>query len=157
MVKRTLVVLGILALTLAAATSHGFWTQWPAGGCGPTDCKPLYLPVDCPPVFEGKTIVKTWSFKSVGPCPAPGPACGPAACGKGGFGPGMLCSLATAIATPLDLLFGGCDGVYGCFPDFGGGCGAGGACGPCFGPLTGAVAAIPMALGAPTVMFGSLW
>ncbi len=158
MVKRTVVVLGILVLTLAAATSHGFWDQWPGGGCGPAACQQMYLPVDCPPIFEGKTIVKTWSFKSVGPCPAPGPACGPAACGLSGIGLG-LCSMLAAIATPMDLLFGGCDGVYGCGPNFGGifGGGADGPCGPGYGPLAYAVAAVPMALGAPTVMFGTLW
>ncbi len=95
MVKRTLAVLGILAMTLAAGTSFGFWNSWDCCG-GPADCKPLYLPVDCPtpPV---KTIVKTWAIKIEGPCPAPGAMCGPV-CGRE-RGPG-LCELITAIASP---------------------------------------------------------
>ena len=107
MVKRTVAVLGILALTLAAGTSFAFWGGWDY--CG--DCRPLFLPVDCPtpPI---KTIVKTWAVKIEGPCPAPGPMCGPVCCNKRGPG---LCEIVTAIATPFDWLFGGIDGVYGCF------------------------------------------
>jgi hypothetical protein len=154
MVKRTLLVLSILSLMVfAAGTSNAFWT----GGWGAADeCvqKPLFVPVDCPPFPEAKTIIKTWSVKIEGPCPAPGPiACGPAK--KDGWGPGMLCAMAGVIATPFDFLFGGCDGVYGCFPGMGGG--ADGDCGPCFGPIPRVLATVPMVLGAPTVMFGALW
>ena len=108
MVKRTVAVLGILALTLAAGTCFAFWGAWDRCG-GPADCRPLFLPVDCPtpPI---KTIVKTWAVKIEGPCPAPGPMCGPVCRDRG---PG-LCEIVTAIATPFDWLFGGIDGVYGC-------------------------------------------
>jgi hypothetical protein len=147
MVKRTVAVLGILALTLAAGTSFAFcgpaWASWDS--CAP--CPPLFLPVDCPtpPI---KTIVKTWAVKIEGPCPAPGPACGPVGC-KRGFDP---CAIVTAIASPLDWLFGGIDGVYGCLPDMG----CNGPCGPCYGPLGGILAAVPMVIGEGGV-FGSWW
>ena len=73
MVKRTLVVLGVLSLMLmAAGTSSAFFVGWPGGDCGPS-CKPMYLPVDCP-TPEFKTIVKTWQCKIEGPAPACGPA-----------------------------------------------------------------------------------
>ena len=154
MVKRTLVVLGILALTLAAGTCFAFWGAWDSCG-GPADCKPLYLPVDCPtpPV---KTIVSTWAIKIEGPCPAPGPACGPAMCRDRRPG---LCEIITAIATPFDWLFGGTDGVYGCFNGLGG-CGADGPCGPCYGPLGCALAGLPTVLGTPlgaVGVFGTWW
>ncbi|MBI4965395.1 MAG: hypothetical protein HY913_19115 [Desulfomonile tiedjei] len=155
MVKRTFVVLGVLSLMLMAAGTSFAMFGW-GGGCG-ADCGPMYVPVDCPPVPGFKTIVKTWEAKIEGPCPAP-MACGPAACGDKKWGPGLICSLVAAIATPMDWIFGGCDGVYGCFPGFGGGgCGAGGDCGPCFGPLPCALAAVPMVLGAPSTMFEQLW
>ncbi len=152
MVKRTVAVLGILAMTLAAGTSFAFWNAWDTCG-GPTDCKPLYLPVDCPtpPI---KTIVKTWAIKIEGPCPAPGAACGANACrDRRGLG---ICELVTAIATPFDWLFGGCDGVYGCTG--GGLCGGGGdgPCGPCYGPLGCALAGVPTVLGGAGV-FGTWW
>jgi len=150
MVKRTLVVLGMLSfMIMAAGSSFAFFG---AGGCG-TDCGgPLYVPVDCPPVPGFKTIVKTWEAKIEGPCPAP-MGCAPA-CNDFGLKYGFLCSLVNAIASPFDLLFGGCDGVYGCFGGFGG---KGGACGPFFGPVPGALAAVPMVLGAPTTLFENLW
>jgi len=153
MVKRTVAVLGILAIALTAGTSFAFWGAWDSC-CGPTECKPLYLPVDCPtpPI---KTIVKTWAVKIEGPCPAPGVGCGPVCCDKRGPG---LCEALTALATPLDWLFGGCDGVYGCF---GGLCGGGdGPCGPCYGPLGCALAGLPVVLSAPVFgggLFGTWW
>ena len=67
MVKRTVAVLGILAIALTAGTSFAFWNAWDSCG-GPADCKPLYLPVDCP-TPPMKTIVKTWAVKIEGPCP----------------------------------------------------------------------------------------
>jgi hypothetical protein len=155
MVKRTLAVLGILAMTLAAGTSFGFWNSWDSCG-GPADCKPLYLPVDCPtpPV---KTIVKTWAVKIEGPCPAPGAMCGPVGCReKRGFD---LCCLVNAVATPFDWLFGGIDGVYGCCDGLGG-CGADGPCGPCYGPLGCALAGLPTVIGMPlgsVGVFGTWW
>jgi hypothetical protein len=151
MVKRTLTVLGILTLMVMVNTAGAFlpapWTACEG------NCAPLFVSVDCK-TPEPTTIIKTWAIKIEGPCPAPGMACG-SSCDKGGFSPGMLCSAANAIATPLDFLFGGFDGVYGCF----GGNNAckDSSCGPCFGPIPAVVAAVPMALGAPTVMFGSLW
>ncbi|MEW6533677.1 MAG: hypothetical protein AB1473_22805 [Thermodesulfobacteriota bacterium] len=160
MVKRTLAVLGILSLVvMAAGTSHAF--LFGGGGCGDgVDCgisKPLYVPVDCPPILKSKTIVKKWEMKIVGPCPAPAPACGTTKfagdCKMGLFG-----GLCAAIGMPvLDALFGGFDGVYGCCPGiFGGGCGDG-ECGPWYGPLPAALAAVPMGLGYPTTVFGALW
>ncbi len=48
MVKRTLVVLGILSLmVMTAGTSSAFWAMVAAVvDCGPA--QPMYLPVDCP-------------------------------------------------------------------------------------------------------------
>jgi hypothetical protein len=79
--------------------------------------------------------------------------CAPA-CKDWDFNGGLIYQLATAIASPLDLLFGGFDGVYGCFGGFGG---KGGACGPCLGPLPCALAAVPLFIGAPSTMFETLW
>jgi hypothetical protein len=162
MVKRTLVVLGILSLLLTAGTSSAYlgygFPGGADGGCGP--CPPMYLPVDCPPYPVAKTIVKTWQCKIVGPCPAPGPACGPAACGDGmgGMSPGIVTSVANLLGMPFDLLFNHCDSVYGCFNGgFGGLGGKDGPCGPCFGPVPCILAGVPIVLGAPTVMFGALW
>ncbi len=156
MVKRTVAVLGILALTLAAGTSFAFWNTW--DGCGgQAACGPMYLPVDCP-TPPLKTIVKTWAVKIEGPCPAPGPMCGPVCKERRGFD---LCQIVTAIGAPfLDALFGGCDGVYGCFSGLGGGCGADGPCGPCYGPLGCALAGLPTVIGAPlgaVGVFGTWW
>jgi len=68
---------------------------------------------------------------------------------------GLCDAIANLLGAPFDLLFNGCDGVYGCGLD--GICGKEGPCGPCFGPVSGALAAVPMFLGAPSVMFGALW
>jgi len=144
MVKRTLVVLSVLSLTLmVAGTSFGFM----GGGCN-SKCLPLDVPVDCPDTVS-KTIVKTWECKIVGPCPAPMPACG--SCCKSECEPGMLCSLFTAMVHPCEVLFGGLDGVYGCFPALGaGGCGSGGGLGGFFG-AGGAM------LSGDSTIFGALW
>lgn len=151
MVKRTVAVLGILAMTLAAGTSFAFWGAWDSCG-GPADCKPLYLPVDCP-TPPMKTIVKTWAVKIEGPCPAPGAMCGGSVCKDRKPG---LCEMITALATPFDWLFGGTDGVYGCGTGlFGGGDGP---CGPCYGPLGCALAGLPTIIGTPVVsVFGTWW
>lgn len=149
MVKRTLVVLSVLSLTLmVAGTSFGFM-------CGGCDSKPLplYVPVDCPDAGVAKTIVKTWECKIEGPCPAPMPA----GCGsfKGGK-PGMLSSLVTAIGFPIcEGLFGGFDGVYGCLPAFGAAdspCGA-----PFGGGLGGFFGAGTAMLSGESTIFGALW
>jgi len=153
MVKRTLVVLGILSLMLTAGTSFAFF-----GGCGSAgpwgfNCGatcPLFVGVDCPPTMDFRTVVKTWEAKVIGPCPPAGPGYG-VGCGFRSRGCGILGGLCAAIPTPLDWLFGGCDGVYGCLPRRGGG-----PCGPCFGPIPAAMACVPRILSAPT-MFGALW
>ncbi len=155
MVKRTLVVLGVLSLMLmAVGTSSAFFVGWPGGDCG-VGCKPLYVPAECP-TPEFKTIVKTWQCKIVGPAPACGPACGPANCGPT-VKAGLCDAVANLLGLPFDALFGGCDGVYGCGLGGGGLFGEDGPCGPCYGPLSCVLAGVPMALGAPSVMFGALW
>ncbi len=156
MVKRTLVVLSILSLmVLAATSSFAFMPGWSGSDCAAP--APCFVPVECCPYPTPTTIIKTWSCKIEGPCPAPGPACGPSNCDTGLKG-GLLCDMATAIASPFDLLFGGCDGVYGCFGGRGfGGRGGDGPCGPCWGPVPSVLAGVPIALGSPMVMFGSLW
>ena len=144
MVKRTMVVLGILSLTLMVV--GGSFAI--AGSCG-EPCKPLplYVPVAVPDT-TAKTIVSTWECKIVGPCPAAAPpACGP---GKAGMNPGVLTSLATAIATPFDMVFGGFDGVYGCIPSNSG-------CGGFGGGLGGAFMAVPGMLSGESTVFGALW
>lgn len=154
MVKRTVVVLGILSLIVMAAGTA--MAQLPAapcfGGGGCEIAKPLYLPVDCPAPIQ-RTIKKTWECKIVGPCPPP--SFGGGACGVGRDDRvGLLLSLAQALGTPFDWVFAGFDGVYGCVD--------GGAdsspCGTCFG------GSIPRVFGAMTSMvgtdgafFGGLW
>jgi hypothetical protein len=157
MVKRTLVVLSILSLTLmVAGTSFGFM----GGGCG-SSCSPLYVPVDCPDTGVSKTIVKTWQCKIEGPCPAPTPACGSSCNNLGGPKPGMLCCLINSIGLPIcEGLFGGFGGVYGCC-DFGGGCGGSGGgrgCGsPFLGGLSGVFGSGATMLSGDTTFFGALW
>jgi len=148
MVRRTVVVLGILSLVLVAATCFGFGR----GGCG-VECKPLYVPVDCPPVCDSKMIIQKWSAKIEGPCPPPMMACGDSGRRGRRGGDGLLGGLGAAIASPFDVLFGG-RGVYGCKMRRGGD----GPCGPFYGPLPKAVVAIPRLLAAPTTgVFGVLW
>ncbi len=162
MVKRTLVVLGILSLlVVGAGTSDAF-----VGG-GWDSCyspPPLFVPVPCPTYPDSKTIVKTWSCKIEGPCPPP---FGGYAGGGSGFGPapdpygpfsfygriGLRGGIVAALATPFDMLFGGFDGVYGCTFDGQGD----GACGPCFGPIPCVASGLAMTFAAPTVIFGGLW
>jgi hypothetical protein len=161
MVKRTLLVLGILALMIASVgtASAQSWVSGFPGDCGST-CSPLYVPAPCPEYPTSKTIVKTWSCKIEGPCPPPGAPAG--CCDKGDRSGNMLGSLlflAGSIATPFDFLFGGFDGVYGCFPGTGAlGLGCSGPCGPCYGPIPGAVAGVLSAMSPPSaVMFGGCW
>jgi len=137
-------------MVVAAGTSSAF------NGCG-SSCAPLFVPVDCCPYPTPTTIVKTWSCKIEGPCPAPGPMCGAPCKQDSGF---SLCKLLGSMPGPLDFLFGGCDGVYGCTPGFGDkGCDSG--CGPCFGPVACALAGVPMLLGSvcpnDCMMFGTCW
>ncbi|MFH0957796.1 MAG: hypothetical protein V1897_03750 [Pseudomonadota bacterium] len=152
MVKRTLVVLSVLSLTLmVAGTSFGFI----GGGCGAKcDNGPLYVPVDCPDTGVAKTIVSTWECKIEGPCPAPMPGGG--SCNSGPR-PGMLCSLLTAIAHPCEMLFGGFDGVYGCLPAFGGGAGSSPCGSPFGGGLGGFFGAGTAMLSGESTVFGALW
>jgi len=148
MVKRTLMVLGILMVVMVNTVGAQMLPS-PWSGCD-NKCAPCFVPVDCR-IPEPTTIIKTWSINIDGPCPAPGVACGKSCETRSCLDP---CSLLTSIGCPiLDCLFGGWDGVYGCF----GGSNCGSACGPCFGPVPAAVAAVPMCLGARTVMFGCLW
>ena len=170
MVKRTFVVLGILAMLVVGvgmanammfggpAASESWVSPFP-GGCGAGECPPLFVPAKCPEYPTSRTIIKTWSCKIEGPCPPPGaPAMG---CG-GQERPGQLCgtllSLVGSVATPLDWLFGGCDGVYGCNGGpLGSLCGCDGPCGPGYGPVPGAIAGVLSLVSPPTVMFGCYW
>jgi len=149
MVKRTVVVLGILSLMIAASgPSFAFF----GGSCG-DDCtpKPCYVPVECCPYPLPVTVHKTWKIKIEGPCPPPGIGCGPSMCKETRGG---LCeAIANVLGAPLDLLFNHCDSVYGC----GIGNSRTAACGPAFGPVPCVMAGVPMFLGAPTTLFGSTW
>jgi hypothetical protein len=170
MVKRTLLVFGIVALlTIGAGMAPAqawlggppaaqSWVNGFPGDCG--TCPPLFVPAPCCEYPESKTIVKTWSCKIEGPCPPPGAPCGAGSCGQGGTGNilGSLCFLMGSIATPFDLLFGGFDGVYGCCPGLGAlGIGCSGPCGPCYGPVPGLIAGVVSCLSPPQVMFGCYW
>lgn len=161
MVKRTLVVLSVLSLTLmVAGTSFGFMGGGCGGCCAP--CPPLYVPVDCPDTGAAKTILKTWECKIEGPCPAPTPACGGSSCNNlRGPRPGILCCLAGVVGAPFDWIFGGFDGVYGCsgscLPGLGGcpddrGCGS-----PFMGGLAGVFGSGANMLSGETTIFGALW
>jgi len=161
MVKRTLIVLGLFSLILmSAGPSMAFLPGAPPAPCFGAElfqCKPMFLPVDCPDSIP-RTIVKTWECKIVGPCPAVTPACG-TGCGPVGRDDrvGLLMSLANAVATPFDWVFGGLDGVYGCLPTTGGDA----ICGSSIpGPIPGAVAAfvgIFSTTSTDGIFFGGLW
>jgi hypothetical protein len=121
MVKRTVVVLGILALTLIAAGASQAQVALPFSPLN--ECfgsefmpRPMFLPVDCPDPIR-RTITSTWECKIEGPCPPVTPA----GCGDGGmFGrddrAGMLTYFVRGMASPFDMLFGSMDpnAVYGC-------------------------------------------
>jgi hypothetical protein len=162
MVKRTLLVLGILALiTMGAGMASaqyamagpGVSQSWVNGFPGGASCAPLYVPAECPEYPTSRTIVKTWSCKIEGPCPPPGAPAGGCSQERPGQLLGSLLFLAGSVATPFDWLFGGFDGVYGCCP----GLGCEGPCGPGYGPLPGFVAGVASALSPPQVMFGCYW
>ncbi len=110
MVKRTLVVLGILSLVLTAGTSFAFmgsgcWTD----SCGP--CKPMFVPAPCPDMCPQRAV-KVWEMCIIGPCPPP--ACGVPYCGSGKKRWGGLMAMCGKIASPCEVLWGGSGGVYGC-------------------------------------------
>ncbi len=155
MVKRTAVVLGIMSLLLVGGATVALAQM--GGGCGDFGCRPLYIGINCPPMTTWTTIIKKWEGKVEAPYM-------PMAGGAGGCGPrfggrpaGLVGGLVGAIATPLDWLFGGFDGVYGCgFGAMGSGCG-GGACDCCMGPLPNILAAVPRLLAAPTTFTDVLW
>jgi hypothetical protein len=143
MVKRTLVVLGILAMTImVAGTAFGFGRHH---DCGPA--YPLFVATCCPPQVEYQQVIKTWSCKIEGPCPPPGIAAG---CCEKKRHRGALCDLVTAHGGLLDLIFGGRGGVYGCRPPR-----DQGPCGPNFGPLPRLVVAGPAAIGG--WFFDTMW
>ena len=108
MVKRTLVVLGILSIMLTAGASFGggCWTD----SCGP--CAPLFVPVPSPEICPQRAV-KVWEMCIIGPCPPP--ACGVPSCDTGKTQKGLM-SLCGVVASPCEVLFGGTGGVYGCLP-----------------------------------------
>jgi len=143
MVKRTVVVLSIMALTLTAGMAL-------AGGCG-TACetRPLFVPAPCPDLAP-QTMVKTWECKIVAPLGC-APMCGPGYYGKIKYpwDKACLCKLCMklgALASPLDWLVTGTSGVYGCTKTSGRSCGPESSVGP-----------IPAVLGAVPTTFGSYW
>jgi len=143
MVKRTLVVLGILAMVImVAGTAFGFGRQH--DDCG--KAYPLFVPVPCPPQVEYQQVIKTWSCKIEGPCPPPGIA----ACGdtKKKRGAGPLLKLAGGFGAPFDVLFGGTGAVYGCRPKRGGDA-------PSYGPVSGFVVSGPVAFCG--MVFDTMW
>lgn len=146
MVKRTLIVLGVMCLMLASiGTSSAFFGRTPV--CGPPP--PLFLPVPCLPGFTTETVIQKWSAKIEGPCPPPGmPGCGSRRLIRRA---GVLGPLFSGLATPFDVIFGG-TGVYGCRRN------VDNPCGPLFGPIPQAFVALPVAIAAPGQgMFGWLW
>jgi hypothetical protein len=163
MVKRTLLVLSILALiTMGAGMASaqnsiagpGVAQSWINGFPSGPGCAPLFVPCECPEYPASRTIVKTWSCKIEGPCPPPGaPGMGCGSNERPGQLLGSLLFLAGSVATPFDWLFGGTDGVYGCCP----GIGCEGPCGPAYGPIPGFIAGVASCLSPPQVMFGCYW
>lgn len=151
MVKRTLIVLGVMCLMLASiGTSSAFFGRTPV--CGPPP--PLFLPVPCLPGFTTETVIQKWSAKIEGPCPPPGmPGCGTGRRRASGPCSGnVLGPIFGALATPFDVIFGGGQGVYGCRRN------RDNPCGPLFGPIPQAFVALPVAIAAPGQgMFGWLW
>jgi hypothetical protein len=146
MVKRTVVVLSILALTLTAGMAL-------AGGCDYVcETRPLFVPAPCPDMVPQR-MLKTWEAKIVTPLMC-GPAGGPGCYGKIKYpwDKACLCNLCMklgALASPLDWLVSGTTGVYGCTDGLFGKrnrCGMSGSA----GPLTGLIGAVP-------TTFGSYW
>jgi len=152
MVKRTLMVIGVLSLMVmltgiasAQCGSGGCgninWCPWPNGGCDP-----LFVGADCCyPEFT--TIKKVWKISIDGPCPPPGMACGTSSKGTGLGG----CTLCSAVFAPFDWLFGGEFGVSRCSPS------GDGPCGPCFGPVPAVLTVVPKILAGPSTLFGTMW
>jgi hypothetical protein len=156
MVKRTAVVLSIMSLLVVGGASVAL-AQWGFGGCG--DDAPLYVGVNCPPVTKWTTIIKTWEGKVEAPYAPMPAACGPVGCnGWNANGPGLMGGLAAALVTPMDLLFGGFDGVYGCGPGVMGGIfPADGPCGPFWGPIPSLLGGVGKLFGAPTTLDVAIW
>jgi hypothetical protein len=152
MVKRTVVVLGIASLVIMmAGSAMAFGLNAPCFGSVSAP-RPLFVPVDCPDQIQ-KTIVKKWECKIVGPCPPAGMPARGSACGNNDR-MGVLLSLATAVMTPFDVLFGPYDGVYGCLE-----MGSGGPCGSCpGGPIPRALMVLTdTCLPTGNSFFGGLW
>jgi len=153
MVKRTAVVLSIISLLLVGGASVAL-AQWGMGGCG--DDVPLYVGVKCPPITTWTTIIKKWEGKVEAPYV---PMAGGFGNGCGSWnngGAGLTGGLAAALVTPMDVLFGGFDGVYGC------GLGSMGLegdspCGPFWGPVPMLLGGVSRFLGAPTTMPLPIW
>ena len=148
MVKRTAVVLSIMSLLVAGGASAAL--AW----CG--DATPLYVGVPCGPITKWTTITKKWEGMVCQPY-MPMNGCMGRGCGHrwGGTAPGLTGGLAAAIATPMDVLFGGFDGVYGCgMGAFG--CGDG-PCGPFWGPIPSVLGGVARLLSAPTTVMPELY
>jgi len=146
MVKRTLVVLGVLSLIVVlAGTCFAFRAR--------VDCMPLplYVPVPCPPCPTSETVIQKWSCKVEGPCPAVVPAAGCGCCSGRRCRAGVLGPVFRGFGGVFDVLFGG-RGVYGCHRP------RGGLCGPLYGPLPRALVGIPLFVAGPGCgVFGGLW
>ncbi len=151
MVKRTAVVLGIMSLLIVTGACVA------SAQCGGDfGCRPLYVGVKCPPMTTWTTIIKKWEGKVEAPyTPMAGGFVGGCGNGLSGRPAGLVGGLVGAIATPLDWLFGGFDGVYGCgFGVLGSGCPDEGCA---MGPLPNILAAVPRLLAAPTTFTDVLW
>jgi len=148
MVKRTAVVLSIMSLLVAGGASAAL--AW----CG--DATPLYVGVPCGPITKWTTITKKWEGMFCQPY-MPTPGCMGRGCGHrwGAEAPGLFGGLAAAIATPMDVIFGGFDGVYGCgMGAFGG---HDGPCGPFWGPIPSLLGGLGRFLSAPTTVMPELY
>jgi len=158
MVKRTLVVLGILSLILVMAGTvfafrGGCGRAWDAWDCAPP---PLFVPVDCPKYPVAKMIHTTWQCKIEGPCPARMPMVG--CCGRERRGIGLcnlLAPVAAIVGAPFDFLFGGPRGVHRCST---GRRGHDGPCGPHYGPVPAfSVGAVKWLAGSGAGLFTTPW
>jgi hypothetical protein len=155
MVKRTAVVLSIMSLLLVGGASVAL-AQWGTGGCGDSNESPLYVGVKCPPMTTWTMIIKKWEGKVEAPYAPMAGGWGNGCGSRNGTGPGLLGGLAAALVTPMDILFGGFDGVYGCGI---GGLGLEGdsPCGPFWGPLPLVFGSLSRVLAAPTTLSVPIW
>ena len=120
--------------------------------------RPLYVGIKCPPVTTWTTIIKKWEGKVEAPyMPMAGGYAGGCGNGWNAKGPGLMGGMAAALVTPMDLLFGGFDGVYGC------GCGVlglgsgDGPCGPFWGPIPAVLGGVGRVLAAPSTLDVPIW